>query len=516
MRNSILRCLLLTICTIPAARAVAQDAPPPAVKSTPENKTTLPPKATVPNAAPHAGETLLFDPKAISLLTLPNGVRGVVRETQGTGLVAVQVWVRAGSRFETTKNSGVSHLIETIAMNASKNYPRISGLGSGGSAGAIEGLGGTANSQTTRDAVNYSATVAAGFLPAAIRALSDAALQPRLTDAEVENTKLDLEADVARRGADAITATADLAYKSAFAKHPYRFPAGGSADTVARLSGGAARAFHAARYVGGNISVIIVGDVRRATANALIARHFAAAKAGKTREAIALESTPLAFKNVTRKRPAARTALALAFRAPGIASPTDVIATDVLLSHWSEGRNAALRRVLLGQGANAVPGPDDPDAEETAENTNMPEPLALGFDVNFLTQRDPGLLMFSLVVEPDKKAEAAGAILAEIGKVRANGISPGDLARAKTALQRQYLEQSDTVSGQAGALGFYEMISTYQFATSYLQRIERISNDDIKRMAGKYLASTAYVQVSIEPSPQPKSNPLGVDETVPA
>jgi tRNA U54 and U55 pseudouridine synthase Pus10 len=35
-----------------------------------------------------------------------NGVRGIVKQTHGTGVVAVQVWVRAGSRFETPSTAG--------------------------------------------------------------------------------------------------------------------------------------------------------------------------------------------------------------------------------------------------------------------------------------------------------------------------------------------------------------------------------------------------------------------------
>jgi hypothetical protein len=42
----------------------------------------------------------------------------------------------------------------------------------------------------------------------------------------------------------------------------------------------------------------------------------------------------------------ARTAVALAFRAPGIGVPRDVVALDVLQAHWNEGQDAVLRRVL--------------------------------------------------------------------------------------------------------------------------------------------------------------------------
>ena len=60
---------------------------------------------------------------------------------------------------------------------------------------------------------------------------------------------------------------------------------------------------------------------------------------------------------------------------------------------------------------------------------------------------------------------------------------------------------------QAGALGFYDMIDSYEFAMTYLDRIARISLDDIKHVATKYLSKTAYVQATIEPIPRPDDRP---------
>ncbi len=485
----------------------------------------------------------LFAPASISLRVLPNGVRGIVRETRGTGLVAVQVWVRAGSRFEVASNAGSSHLIETLAMQSSATYPRAANGSTveGGATGAIGALGGVASSQTTRDAVNYGATIAAPFAPAAVRILADAVLRPQLTDADVEGAKIQVEADLQRRSIDPVASAADLAYAGAFSKHPYRRAANGTTEGIDALGGARVRAYHAARYVGRNISVVVVGDVRAATAHALIAQAFSATPVAMGEDLkIVAEKTPLAFKNISRRGLISRGSVALGFRAPGIDTPTDVIAMDVLLSHWSEGRNAALRRVLLGDAAddndarpnstpNAAPAPPDaqapdatvPDATpgvpqqdapatppgSAAPAAGGPEPLALGFDVGFLTQRDPGLLIVSLVVDPATRTQAIRATLDEIARVRANGLNTSDLSRAKTLLKRQYIQQGETVTGQAGALGFYDMISTYEFAVTYLDRIDRVSIADIKRVAANYLSSTNYVQVVIEPASRPRPRP---------
>jgi len=509
----------------PARAPLSRMAPSPQPAATPAGKKTLavPPRATGPKTAkpatarpqPVPGRARLFDPATLFVSTLPNGVRAVIKETQGTGLVAVQVWVRAGSRYESISNNGVAHLIEDVALRASKNYPHLPGLRSGdtiggGATDAIAALGGNVNSQTSRDATFYSATVASTFWPAALRALADATLAPTLTDSMVEESRSAVQSDVQQRKTDPVATMADLAYETAFSRHPYRRPAGGTEDSIDALTGAAVRAYHKARYIGPNISVIVVGDVHHTNAHALIAQYFGAALPGPKRApaAIPVEQKPLTFKTASRRIPTQATMLALAFRAPGINSPKDVVAMDTLLVHWGEGSDAGMRRVLLGAAKADKPG-GEPAEGGDAEQSPAPKPLALGFDVDFLTQRDPGLFIVSLVVEPDRRTAALSATLEEIGRVNKNGIDAAALQRAKRILTRQYIEQGETVSGQAGALGFYEMIADYRFAVTYLDSVAKVTMADVKRVAGRYLSKSAYVQAVVEPLPRPRTRPPG-------
>ncbi len=349
------------------AKAQPAKSPIPQAPSKPQAARPAAPAARQPAAAASSavpGRAPLFALDSLSLRMMKNGVRSIVRETRGSGLVAVQVWVRAGSRYETNASAGASHLIETLAMDASKNYPPTPKKGvqaldgtantSGGATGAIEALGGVANSQTARDSTSYSATVAAAFLPDALRALSDAVLRPLLSDAGIEAAKAEVEESLQLRSVDPVATASDLAYQTAFTKHPYRRPANGSTDSIEKLSGARVRAYHAARYVGANISVVVVGDIRAAAAHALAAQLFAPAAATRPAQTpVAVESAPLAHKTVARRGPFSRALVALAFRAPGITTAKDVVAMDVLLAHWGEGREAVLRRVLRGDASDA-------------------------------------------------------------------------------------------------------------------------------------------------------------------
>jgi len=512
----------------PTAKAVPMLKPTPVTKPAPKPPAVAKPAPTVvplPTTAPR-GLARLFPPDAISVTTLPNGVRSVVQETQGTDLVAVQIWVRAGSRYETDANNGAARLIQALALGGSKNHPRGR---SGGAEEAVGALGGTIGALTARDSTFYSATVAAPFLPAVLRILSDATLQPDLTDAAVEESKLEVEGDLMRRSFDPVASASDLSYRASFSKHPYRYPSGGTPASIAALTGSPLRAYYKQRYVGSNISVIIVGDVQRSIAHKLVATYFGSAPAAtKPLPAIASEAAP-AFRQIRRPGGTPLGTLALAFRSPGIGTPADVVAMDVLLAYWKEGSDAALRRVLratkLGPDA---PGGDDEDGDKTApddeenvepkksqaEKEEQP-PLAMAFDVDYLTQRDPGLFIVS-IVGANSRDEAVDAIWKEIKNLQENGISAEALATAKRVLSQQYVQQSESVSGQAGALGFYEMIDTYQFGATYLDRIGKVSLEDIKRIANKYFSSKSYIQATIEPLPQqrPRQRPREGGETV--
>lgn len=429
----------------------------------------------------------LFAASQISLRTLPNGVRGLVKSGSSSDLVNIQIWVRAGSRFEAEKESGAAHLVELLALRGSKNYPAgAPGDDDGGAIGALRALGGDGGSLTSRDSSFFSATVAAPYASQAMKILADAVLRPDLSNAAVEDAKIQASDDIARRAFDPLASASDLAYATAFSKHPYRRAAIGNDAAVAALTPSAAKNYFAKHYVGANISVVVAGQIPLASAQKLIADNFRAASAAKPVAPKFAPDAPFKTDVVARRRPVSRAVIDLAWRAPPITSPEDVVAMDALLALWRESLDANLRRLLLRDGEN---GPQTP--------------LVESYDVDYLTQRDAGLFIIALVEPADREA-AVNAVLGEIKRVRDGGISPDELARAKRELRAQYIEQGETLAGQAGSLGFYEMIATHRFALEYLDRTARLTAADLRRVAQKYLAPDKFVRAEILPLPRPR------------
>jgi len=446
----------------------------------------------------------LFSSSQLSLRVLPNGVRSIVKEAPGSGIVAVQVWVRAGSRHEFADQGGAAHLMGVACLKASSGYSRQSG----GAATAIQALGGTAFSQTSRDATNFSATVAKSSADKAMRILADAVLHPDLSEAALNADKDTARGDIQARDSDALAVSSDLSYAAAFATHPYRRSPVGQIDAIDALTSLRLRAFQQERYTGANISVVVVGDISATRAHELVAQSFASApraQPGARTQFGAPEATPLKPRTIRRLGTVVRPTVALSFRAPGMDAPADVVAMDVLTAHWQEGRDAVLRRALLGAPVDVPDEADDESSTRSGAPTPSNPPIALGLDIAFLTQHDPSLITFSLVADQSNAARAVTTTFAEIARVRANGITPAQLERAKRVLRRQYVAQDETAAGQAGALGFYDMIGSYEFAAQYLDRINRVSIVDIKRVATRYLVPSSAIAILIVPEPTPQA-----------
>lgn len=426
----------------------------------------------------------LFSAQQISFKTLPNGVRAIAKSAPGSDMVSIQVWVKAGSRYESASESGLAHLVEVAALRASDLNPNRNG--NSGPSEALSALGGTSGSLTARDSTFYSALVATPYAESAMRILSDAVLRPDLSATGIEECKIQIQDELTRRNLDGVNLASDLAYAVGFDKHPYRKPAAGTLIGISGLGSAKARAFYKRQYVGANMSVVVVGEISNQRAQELIVKYFGGVPSTKPVEPSISAEGALKMKVMSRPARVAREALVLGWRSPGIQNPKDVVAMDTLLSLWREGLDANLRRLLMRDGED---GPN--------------KPLVGSFDVDFLTQKDSGLFLISMTDVQDKEA-AVNAVLDEVKRVSENGVTPEELLRAKTLLRRQYVSQGENPAGQAGALGFYDMIADYKFAVDYLTHCAGVTSDDLKRVAKTYISPTTYIRAEINAIPLPK------------
>ena len=114
---------------------------------------------------------------------LPNGLRIVTVPMPERNSSAVAIWVRTGARFESQKNSGVSHFLEHMLFKGTKkrNTRQIKE--------DIEGVGGMLNAFTGEEVTCYFAKLLKQHFSTALDVLSDMVNHATLDAVEIKKER---------------------------------------------------------------------------------------------------------------------------------------------------------------------------------------------------------------------------------------------------------------------------------------------------------------------------------------
>ncbi len=104
---------------------------------------------------------------------------------------------------------------------------------------------------------------------------------------------------------------------------------------------------------------------------------------------------------------------------------------------------------------------------------------------------DPYLLEISATVRPRVEIERVEhAIFDELDKLAKKPISDDDFNKVLKQTRAQYIYAEDGVSNHGYRLGMLEVVASYKMYDTFLQNLERVTKEDIQRVAAKYLAET--------------------------
>jgi len=403
------------------------------------------------------------------LRTLPNGMRLLVREQHGAALVAVDIWVRAGSVYEGPEESGAAHFIEHLIFKGTPTRRP------GEIDAAIEDLGATLNAGTTRDAAHFYTTVAAPYVDTALEVLADALQNATFAPEEVERERAVILDEMARGRNDRRKQALNLLYERIYGKHPYARPILGLPDSLKRISRDAIVGFYRRLYAPNNTTVVLVGDITPDAAEKAVRKAFGGWKKGDVPanglsgdRVIGLSGSHSPTHPLTQSP-----ALAVGFRVTSGDNAAEVCAADVLtalLGHEQTGRlAAALQRSGLA-------------AEVAAD---------------YATLRGPGVFALYAETDPPNVEKVQRVFEEQIARLRTRPVSADELEVAKRRVLGAYLFDIETYAGQARTLGFYDTVHDYRFAVDYVDNIRKVTTRDILAFAQRYFEPSCRIAVSL-------------------
>jgi len=201
--------------------------------------------------------------------TLANGVCLLAKRTRTTPAVTINIAIRAGSVCDPADAPGAMYLL-------SKTIDRGTATKSGDEiAEALDSRGISLGVVVTRHLFSFICTCLAADVDDVMSLVAEIIRMPSLPEEELETRKGEvitmLRQDEDNPGVRATETLMELLYP---APHPYGRRSKGTLAVVEGLTRDRLAALHAARFAPAETSVVIVGDVEPAHAEAVVARVF--------------------------------------------------------------------------------------------------------------------------------------------------------------------------------------------------------------------------------------------------
>ena len=413
--------------------------------------------------------------------TLPNGLRVVLLEDHRTPVVAVQIWVDAGSADESFY-TGIAHLFEHMMFKGSEN------IGEEVHAQLINERGGRINAYTSRDVTVYHEDVTSESLPLVLDleaerfANLDISKETLESEREVvlEERRLRTEDTPDGRGFEALAA---LVWKA----HPYRWPTIGWRSDVEQVTVEACQDFFDTYYAANNLTLVIVGDFEREPRLAQIRSAFGGLRAA---ERIPRNPTTVVPQRGERRATVhfdAKIPLLFAgWHTPPSGHP-DGEALDIASQILSSGRSSRLYRRLVYEDEKAL--------------------YAYGSYWEFT---DAGMFYAAAGARPGVSLEEVEALfMAEIDRVATEGVSEEEVSRAKRQMEVSLVNRLATNHSQASRIG--REIVAFGRVRPLAERIEAIravTPEDVQRVISTYLRPESRSVIFVRPPDPEASLPL--------
>ena len=428
--------------------------------------------ANLKAAPPEPLPMIAFPPSTAQKWILPNGLTIIVQEDHSASVASVQAWCSTGSVDEDQHlGAGLSHILEHMLFKGTKTRSANQ------IAQSIQDVGGYINAYTSFDRTVFWIDVPKDGVSTALEVLTDAMMNSNLPPDEYKKEQEVIRREFAMGMDDPDRMASLLLFATAYQRHPYRFPVIGELEIYNQLTQEQVMQYYKTRYVPNNLTFVVVGDVNGEKVQQQLSDLFIAYPE-KSLKPVFIPSEPpqLGRREVHKEFATELTHFSMAWHIPEVTSP-DVPALDLLSTILGDGRSSRLYQRVR---------------EEAG--------LAFGISAFSYTPGDPGLFGIDATLDPKKREAAEQLALQIVDEVKQSGVTADELDKAKKITLSQHLGALTTMRGQASDIGSNWLLTRdLNFSRHYLDAVQQVTLDDVKRVAKTYLTENNLTVVSLNP-----------------
>ncbi len=389
---------------------------------------------------------------------LANGVRLATERMSHVRSVAIGIWLTRGSRHEPSESMGIAHFVEHMLF---KGTPTRSAEEI---AQQVDSIGGQIDAFTSKEYAGYYLKVLDEHLPLAVEILADLISNPLMAEDDIEKEKKVILEEIKM-----VEDTPDDLVHEIFAEgfwsgHPLGRPILGTPASVNALDRETLKKYFASTYVAANFVVVAVGNLEHDNVQRLLER--------------ALAHIPHSGPEAEHTPPVIVSTIQI--RKKELEQSHVVFGTPALPQHHPDRYAGYALNTTLGGSMSS----------RLFQNVREKRGLAYAVFSGLSAYQDAGALSIYAGCGNEAVAELIDVVVAEIRQMKAGGLDPIELRRAKDHLKGSLMLGLESTSSRMSHLARQEM---YRDRTDGLDEmlaaIERVTAEDVLKLADQFFAN---------------------------
>lgn len=399
-------------------------------------------------------------------LTLPNGLKVLLKEIHTSPIISQWIWYRVGSRDEVPGLTGASHWVEHMMFKGTPQFPL------GAIDRAVSREGGYSNAFTFLDWTSFFETLPADKIDLALQLEADRMFNCLFEDDEVGSERTVVISERQGSENEPLFRLSEEVESAAFRVHPYHHEIiGDLTDLYSMQCEDLYRHYHN-YYIPNNAVLSIAGDFETEAMGGKVRELYERLPVGPQPPRLVRTEPPQAGeRRVSVEGPGETVYLQVSYHAPKADDP-EFFALNLLSSLLTGPSNLN----LFGGGIT--------NKTSRLYRALVEKELAVSVNGGLQATIDPYLYTIVITVHPKHTAaDCIAAMEVEVKKLQDASPPEAEVERALKQARAIFAYGSESISNQAFWMGYTEMFATIEWFNAYLDRLAMVTPADIQRLA---------------------------------
>ena len=409
---------------------------------------------------------------------LSNGLTVLVREISNQPFVSVFALVKTGAATEGEYlATGISHFLEHMLFKGTEKRKVLE------IPKRVQELGGRINASTSQDYTIYTITIPTEYVREAIEILSD-----MLQNAIFDKDEIKKERTVVHQEMNLIKDDLDrqeysFINQSIYYKHPYRYPVIGYKDLFNQINRKDIIKYYKKKYIPNNTIFSIVGSVRGSIVKEYVEQFTKDWKRGEYQvRNLPQENKQIYYKEKRKQYKGVYKRFAFVYKTIPLLHQ-DLYALDVLAMILGQGKSSRLYDELYTR-----------------------KQMIHNITTYSYTPEDQGNFVIKGQTSKNNIKEIQKKIRKEINNIQRQSVTLLELEKSKKSILKQYIFNHQKTSDMAWSQSMDKsMTGDKDFSRKYVTGINKVTSDDIQRVAKEYLNKEQLTRIILDPEQEIKT-----------